>query len=139
METLLVHRHIAKDFLSIILPKLKDEGVQLLGCEQTCEMMSGFDLKLAEEKDWVTEYLDLILSVKIVDSLDQAIDHVNTYGSKHSDAIVTNDVQASEQFLSRVDSSTVYVNASTRLRMVLNLVRGLKWVLVPISFMPVDQ
>jgi glutamate-5-semialdehyde dehydrogenase len=79
------------------------------------------DCKPATEDDWYTEYLDKILSIKIVSSIDEAIYHINHYGSHHSDAIVTSDYNVAEKFLDEVDSATVYVNASTRLLMALNL------------------
>ena len=86
-------------------------NVELIGCEKTQEVI---DVVKATEEDWHTEYLDLILSIKVVDSLDEAIKHIQTYGSGHSDSIITNNYKASEEFLNRVDSACVYVNASTR-------------------------
>jgi len=112
METLLVHQKIAENFL----PKMKKEfdkaGVELRGCEKTRKILNG--IKPATEEDWSTEYLDLILSVKIVDSADEAIEHINHYGSHHSDAIVSDSYQRSMQFLNEVDSAACFVNASTR-------------------------
>ncbi|MBN1157471.1 glutamate-5-semialdehyde dehydrogenase [Candidatus Woesearchaeota archaeon] len=109
METLLVHKDVAKSFL----PKLAERmsSVELRGCERTRGIIKA---KPATKEDWNTEYLDLILSIKIVDSVDDAISHINKYGSKHSDAIVTEDKRAQENFLKRVDSSSVFVNCSTR-------------------------
>jgi len=112
METLLIHQAIAADFLPAIAKSLKEAGVELRGCERTREKVP--EAKAATEEDWRTEYLDLILSIRIVDSVDQAIDHINRYGSHLSDAIVTQDYKRAEQFLNEVDSATVYVNASTR-------------------------
>ena len=109
-ETLLVHKAIAKKFL----PTLKErfEGkVELRGCERTRAIIACAP---ATEEDWKTEYLDTILSIKIVDSLDDAIAHINCYGSRHTDAIVTSNVKAAETFMERVDSADVFWNASTR-------------------------
>jgi glutamate-5-semialdehyde dehydrogenase len=113
-ETLLVHADhaAAGGLLSAILGDLLDAGVEVRGCERTCA--NSPRVTAAIEDDWATEYLDLILAVKVVDSLDEAVAHINTYGSKHTDAIVTRDVAAAEAFVARVDSSSVMVNASTR-------------------------
>ena len=112
METLLVHHNIAKDFL----PKMKSEfekaGVELRGCEKTREILKN--ITPASEEDWITEYLDLILSVKTVESIEEAIEHINTYGSHHSDAIISDSYRRSMQFLNEVDSAACFVNASTR-------------------------
>ena len=112
METLLVHKDVAKEFL----PRAKDAlcscGVTLKGCNRTLAVLLGIEPAL--EDDWYTEYLDLILSIKVVDGIDDAIAHINTYGSHHSDAIVTADYAKGMRFLQEVDSSAVYVNASTR-------------------------
>jgi glutamate-5-semialdehyde dehydrogenase len=111
METLLIH----KDFLekAKLLESLIDKGVELRGCNRTLEILPG-KIKPAAEKDWGEEYLDLILSVKIVDSLEEAINHIHKYGSNHSEAIVTTDYDNAERFLKEVDSSAVFVNSSTR-------------------------
>lgn len=111
METMLVHQAVAKTFLPDIAKALTDAGCELRGCERTTALIS---CKPAVEEDWTTEYLDKILAIRVVDSLDDAIEHINYYGSHHSDAIVTDSYAASEQFLDEVDSATVYVNASTR-------------------------
>ena len=111
METLLVHKDAAASHLPKIAEALRAGGCELRGCERTQAII---DCIPATDEDWVTEYLDTILSIKVVDSLDEAIEHINTYGSHHSDAIVTEAYAASETFLSRIDSATVYVNASTR-------------------------
>ncbi len=112
METLLVHEKIA----SSILPKLKAEydkaGVVLKGCDKTCSLLPG--IEKATDDDWSTEYLDLILSIKVVSSIDEAINHINTYGSHHSDAIVTDNYGFGMQFINEVDSAACYINASTR-------------------------
>jgi glutamate-5-semialdehyde dehydrogenase len=88
-------------------------GVEIRGCPITRKIVKA-KIKPATKKDWETEYLDLILSVKVVDSFAEAVDHINTYGSHHSDAIVTDDEQEGERFLRSVDSACLYVNASTR-------------------------
>ncbi|MCK4375507.1 MAG: glutamate-5-semialdehyde dehydrogenase [Candidatus Brocadiae bacterium] len=112
METLLVHREIAKGFWEEMYPVFEEEGVELRGCPACCEMMPG--LRQATSEDWTTEYLDMILSVRVVRSLDEAIQHINRYGSGHSDAIVTQDLRSAQRFLDEVDSATVFVNTSTR-------------------------
>ncbi len=111
METLLVDRAVAGKFLPKIKEMMEKEGVELRGCDITLEYI---DIKPATEEDWHTEYLDKILSIKVVDNLDDAISHIETYGSGHSDSIVTENLKAAEEFLNRVDSACVYLNASTR-------------------------
>ncbi|MCD4699304.1 MAG: glutamate-5-semialdehyde dehydrogenase [Phycisphaerae bacterium] len=111
-ETLLVDAAVAGKFLPAVAKKLTDAGVELRGCEKSCEIVA--DMKPATEDDWSTEYLALTLAVKVVDSLDDAVEHINTYGSHHTDAIVTGSLAAAEAFVARVDSSSVMVNASTR-------------------------
>ncbi|MBB5352435.1 glutamate-5-semialdehyde dehydrogenase [Haloferula luteola] len=111
LETLLVHASIAESFLPKVAAALQEKGVELRGCERT---QAFIECAPATEDDWSTEYLDLILSVKVVDSLDEAIAHINTYGSHHSDCIVTQDGAAAAKFLSAVDSACVFHNASTR-------------------------
>jgi glutamate-5-semialdehyde dehydrogenase len=113
LETLLVHRDIAESFLKFAGPALIQEGVELRGDASTQAILNGSTVPATEE-DWTTEYLDLILSIRVVDSLEQAIDHIEHYGSHHSDAIVTRDEATAERFLNEVDSATVYWNASTR-------------------------
>jgi glutamate-5-semialdehyde dehydrogenase len=112
METLLVHESVAAAFLPRAGASLGAAGVELRGCERTRRLLPG--AKAATEEDWRTEYLDLILSIKVVDSLDEAIDFINTYGTGHSDAIVTDSYGNAQRFLAAVDSAAVYVNASTR-------------------------
>jgi glutamate-5-semialdehyde dehydrogenase len=112
METLLVHQSVAADFLPRAGATLNAAGVELRGCERTRKLLPG--AKPATEEDWRTEYLDLILSIKVVDSLDDAIAFINTYGTGHSDAIVTDSYGNAQRFLAEVDSAAVYVNASTR-------------------------
>ncbi|MCA9290752.1 MAG: glutamate-5-semialdehyde dehydrogenase [Phycisphaerales bacterium] len=112
IETLLVHRDVADDALPILGAALRSAGVELRGDDATRAILP--DALVATEDDWTAEYLDLILAVRVVDDLDAAIAHVNTYGSHHSDAIVTADDGAAARFLREVDSATVYHNASTR-------------------------
>jgi len=112
METMLVHEDIAEDFLTEIAPVFKEQDVRLKGDERTREILD--DAAEATEEDWETEYLDLRLSVRVVGNLEKAIEHINTYGSAHSDAVVTENVRVANTFLERVESATVYANASTR-------------------------
>ena len=112
METLLVHEEFAKAHLKEIADALKEHGVAIRGCRRAKELLPEIDE--ATEEDWVCEYGDLILAVKVVSSLDEAIDHINKYGTKHSECIVTKDYEATERFLNEVDAAVVYVNASTR-------------------------
>lgn len=112
METMLVHRDVTYKFLPSMIHRFKETGVEIRGCSETRKVVS--DIKEVTEEDWCTEYLDLILSIKIVKDIDEAIDHIMTYGSHHSDAIVTSDYQRAMKFLKEVDSAAVYVNASTR-------------------------
>jgi glutamate-5-semialdehyde dehydrogenase len=112
METLLVHRRIAPDFLPPLAEKLKAAGVELRGCPETRRILTG--VKEPSEEDWAAEYLDLILAVRVVNDLDQAVQHIIRYGSSHTEAIVTQDYANAQRFLREVPSSTVLVNASTR-------------------------
>jgi len=113
METMLVHQNVAKRFLPAIIREMQEAGVELRGCPQTRRIVKN-GIKTATSRDWSEEYLDLILSVKVVNSTKQAIEHINHYGSHHSDAIVTKNMNEADQFLKAVDSATLYVNASTR-------------------------
>jgi len=113
METLLVHRDAAICFLPEMVKEFLEAGVEVRGCPVTRKIVKK-GVKAARSTDWPAEYLDLILAVKVVDSLEEAIDHINTYGSGHSDAIITDDRKEAEKFFKGVDSSTVYQNASTR-------------------------
>ncbi|MBA7547740.1 Gamma-glutamyl phosphate reductase [subsurface metagenome] len=112
METLLVHQKIAKSFLPNMKAEFDKAGVELRGCKNTKAILP--DIKDAVEGDWSTEYLDLVLSIKTVASADEAIDHINTYSSHHSDAIVSDNYNRAMQFLNEVDSAACFVNASTR-------------------------
>jgi len=112
METMLVHRKVAGVFLKSMIERFRKAGVEIRGCPQTKKIVK--DVVAAKEDDWYTEYLDLILSVKVVRDIDEAIGHIMKYGSYHSDAIVAEDKKAAAKFLNEVDSACVYVNASTR-------------------------
>jgi glutamate-5-semialdehyde dehydrogenase len=112
METLLVHREAAPRFLPPLAARMKRAGVELRGCERTRAIVPG--AKPASDADWNTEFLDLILAVKVVDSLDEALEHIARHGSGLADAIVTSDGEAAARFQHEVDSAAVYVNASTR-------------------------
>ncbi len=112
METLLVHKDIAARFLPGMAEDLRRANVELRGDDKARSIVK--DMTAATEEDWSKEYLDLILSIKVVGSLDDAIDHINKYGTKHSDAIVTDNKENADKFLSMVDSACVFVNASTR-------------------------
>jgi len=113
METLLADAAVAGEFLPRIARKLREARVELRGCEGSRRIVP--DMKAATEDDWRREYLDLILAVRVVANLQEAIDHINTYGSRHTDAIVTRSIAAAEAFVAAVDSASVMVNASTRL------------------------
>jgi glutamate-5-semialdehyde dehydrogenase len=112
MENLLVHEDVAAEFLARMAPRLREAGVELRGCDRTRALLP--DAVPATEQDWRTEYLDLILAIKVVCSLDEAIAFINENGSGHSDCIVTRCAEAAGRFLREVDSATVYENASTR-------------------------
>jgi len=112
METLLVHEAVAKDFLPSVVGKLRAAGVEVRGCEKTRKLVPG--VKPATEEDWSAEYLDLILAVRVVKDMDAAIEHIERYGSQHTESIVTSNYTKAREFLDRVDSSVVLVNASTR-------------------------
>jgi glutamate-5-semialdehyde dehydrogenase len=111
-ESLLVHAAVAEQFLPRVGAALQERGVELRGCDHTRQRLSW--ATLATEEDYAAEYLELILSVKVVDDLEDAIAHINRYGSQHTDAIVTNDLRAARRFTAEVDSAAVLVNASTR-------------------------
>lgn len=112
MEALLVHSAIAGKFLPKIAERYSAAGVEMRGCEKARRILKG--VKRASESDWGREFLDLVVAIKVVDSIDEAIDHINLYGTKHTDAIVTESKEAALKFLREVDSSSVMVNASTR-------------------------
>lgn len=112
METMLVHRDVAADFLPEMVKQFRSAGVELRGCPESVGLIP--DMRPADESDWPAEFLDLILAVKIVSHMDEALDHIEKYGSNHTEAIITNDYNRSQRFLTEVDSSVVLINASTR-------------------------
>lgn len=112
METLLVHEKIAAQFLPAIKKRYYEQQVELRGCDKTRAILAG--IKAATDEDWATEYLAPILAVKIVKDIDEAMTHINDYGSHHTDSIVTENFSKSRRFINEVDSSSVMVNASTR-------------------------
>lgn len=111
-ESLVVHKDIAESFLPMAKEKLDTKNVEMRGDEEACAILP--DIKKATEEDFGTEYLDYIISVKVVDTLDEAIEHINKYSTGHSESIITNDYESSRKFMAEVDSAAVYVNASTR-------------------------
>ncbi|MBS1841425.1 MAG: glutamate-5-semialdehyde dehydrogenase [Acidobacteria bacterium] len=113
-ETLLVHADVAAKFLPGLAKKLKEASVELRGDERTREILRGVDVVKATEADWATEYSDLILAIRIVDSLDAALDHIAEFGSLHTEAIITEDAAAAQRFLNEVDAAGAYHNVSTR-------------------------
>jgi len=114
METLLIHRDVKAEVSCAIIQAMLDKGVEVRGCEQTRALAEGVDVKIATDEDWATEYLSPVLSVRIVDSLDQAVDHISEYSSGHTESIVTESYEAGQRFLREVDSASVMWNASTR-------------------------
>jgi len=112
LETLLVHRDVSAEFLPGMLDKLRGAGVEVRGCEETRKI--ALWVNQATEEDYAAEFLDLILTVRIVASLDEALDHIYRYGTKHSESIITNSYDRARRFLQEVDADAVYVNASTR-------------------------
>jgi glutamate-5-semialdehyde dehydrogenase len=114
LETLLVHADAAPRVLPAVASALVDAGVELRGCARTREILDGVAVAAATEEDWHAEYLDLILAVRVVDDLEAALEHIATYGSDHTEAIVTDDEASARAFVAAVQSSTVLVNASTR-------------------------
>jgi len=112
METLLVHEAIAAKFLPAMIKQYQAAKVEVRGCAKTCALVPG--IKKATEEDWSTEYLELIVSIRVVKDMDEAIDHIERYGSEHTESIITTNYQKSREFVDRVNSSAVMVNASTR-------------------------
>lgn len=112
LETMLIHKDIAKTALPVIFDALKEKNVEIRGCEKTVAILK--DVTAATDDDYATEFLDYILAVKVVDSIDEAIDHISKYSSGHSETIITESYKNAERFLNEIDSSAVYVNASTR-------------------------
>jgi glutamate-5-semialdehyde dehydrogenase len=115
METLLVHQSIAETFLPAMVRLFRKEKVEIRGCPQTLKIIgTGKGIRPAAEEDWSAEYLDLILSVRVVAGIKAAMAHIHKYGSRHTEAILTRDYDRAREFLNSVDSSVVLVNASTR-------------------------
>jgi glutamate-5-semialdehyde dehydrogenase len=112
METLLVHGAVASKLLPPLIAKYQAAGVEIRGCDKTCALVPG--IIRANDEDWTTEYLDLILAIRVVEDMDQAIAHIEQYGSEHTESIITRDYRRSREFIERVNSSAVMVNASTR-------------------------
>jgi len=112
METMLVHEAVAEEFLPAMCEEFRSAGVEIRGCEKTRELVPW--AKEATEEDWDAEYLDLILAVRVVKNMDEALDHIARYGSNHTETIVTKDYQRALRFLREVDASVVITNASTR-------------------------
>ena len=111
-EKLLVHEAVANEFLPTIVKALRENDVEVRGCEKAQSIVN--DIKVIEEPEWHQEYLDLIIAVKVVKDVDEAIKHINKYNTGHSESIVTESYKNSQKFLQRVDAAAVYVNASTR-------------------------
>ncbi len=111
-ESLVIHKDVAEEFIPHIVKKLKEQGVEIRGCEKTVQIAE--DIVKAADEDFYKEYNDLIISVKVVEDFDEAIDHINSHSTGHSECIITNDYFKSERFLNEIDSACVYVNASTR-------------------------
>ena len=111
-ESLLVHQKVAREVLPVIGARLTEGGVEIRGDKRTCSLIPG--AVPATKEDWATEYLDLVISSKVVGSVEEAVDHINRYGSMHSESIVTENYSHAQYFLDRVDAAAVYVNASTR-------------------------
>jgi glutamate-5-semialdehyde dehydrogenase len=114
VEKLLVHQDVAVQFLPAMIDSLQSSGVEVRGCERTMALASGRKVVPASEEDWSTEYSDLKITVKVVPGLEAAIEHIEHYGSRHTECIVTEDPAAAQQFLDEVDAAGVFHNASTR-------------------------
>ena len=111
-EKLLINEKVAEEFLPLVVSSLREKGVKIIGDEKVIEIIN--DVEEATEEDWNKEYLDFIIGIKIVKDIDEAITHINKYGTGHSEAIITKSYDNSQRFLQRVDAAAVYVNASTR-------------------------
>jgi len=114
METLLIHQDAVAGCATAIVQAMLDKGVEVRGCERTRAAATGLDVKAATDEDWATEYLSPVLSVRVVDSFEQAVDHIADFGSGHTESIVTGSYEAGQRFLREVDSASVMWNASTR-------------------------
>jgi glutamate-5-semialdehyde dehydrogenase len=113
-ETVLVHKDIAQHFLPPMIEKLREAGVEVRGCPATVALLENWEIASASQKDWETEYSDLVVSIKVVNDLAEAIDHIERYGSRHTESIVTEDRDTAQKFMDDVDAASVYHNASTR-------------------------
>ncbi|MCX7715757.1 MAG: glutamate-5-semialdehyde dehydrogenase, partial [Clostridia bacterium] len=113
-ETLLVDEEIADVFIPLAFAQLKEHSVEIRACEKSRAICTDIDTKPATEEDWYAEYNDYIIAVKVVDGIEEAIEHINKYNTKHSEAIVTTNYNHAQKFLNEVDAAAVYVNASTR-------------------------
>ena len=113
VESLLVHKNIAEAALPVIKSKLDEHNVEIRGCQKTADIL-GDCVTLASDDDYATEFLDFIISVKVVDSIEEAIEHIQKYSTRHSECIVTKSLENAEKFQREVDAAAVYVNASTR-------------------------
>lgn len=111
-ESLLVHQEVAAEFLPALYERFKEKGVEMRGCAETLKVLP--DITPAQESDWSEEYLDFVMAVKVVQDFEEALEHINKYSTRHSEAIITNDYTRSQRFLKEVDAAAVYVNASTR-------------------------
>jgi glutamate-5-semialdehyde dehydrogenase len=111
-EKVLIHRKIAGEFIPKLHDRLSKLGVEMRGCEESLKILPT--MKPASEDDWSTEYLDLILGIKVVKDVENAINHINKYGTKHSESIITRDYQNAMKFTSQIDAAALYINASTR-------------------------
>jgi glutamate-5-semialdehyde dehydrogenase len=111
IETILIHETVADNTLPLLKKRLEEQGVQIFGCDQTCSII---DVKPAKEEDWQTEYLDFIVSIKVVPSIKEAVEHINCYGSGHTDVIVTRDKKRALYFMNHVDTADVFLNCSSR-------------------------
>jgi glutamate-5-semialdehyde dehydrogenase len=114
VEKILVHQSIAREFLPVMFKALQSAGVEVRGCPQTMNLFPDAQIVPATEQDWHTEYGDLKITVKIVSDIDEAIEHINHYGSRHTESILTNDENAADLFMAEVDAASVFHNASTR-------------------------
>ena len=123
-ESLVVHKDISEEFIPLLYQRLHSKDVEIRADKIACSIVK--DCIPATEEDFATEYLDKIVSLKVVNNIDEAISHINEYNSKHSEAIITEDYNNSLKFLNEVDAAAIYVNASTRLQMVMNLALGQK-------------
>ena len=112
LETLLVHKNIAKEVLPLINKALKKHNTEIRGCKRTCEILK--DALSASDEDYATEFLDYIIAVRVVDSLDEAMEHIRKYSTGHSECIITESYKNAERFVNELDAAALYVNASTR-------------------------